>query len=343
VKWLEYSAMGLATIAANLPPYNSSIAHERTGLLADSNPNSFRIAMRRLVVDSELRGSLQSQAFAVASEKLRLSPTVEPRLERLEQLTKRSRAIRNLPTNGIASAAPTDLCEYLDRRVLSHAFVHGRGIQIGALQKPLPVSPDAQVTYVDRTPKEILYERYQELRGSNLVNVDRIDDGETLSTFGSESQDFIIANHFFDHCQNLTQTIKNFLRVLHPGGLIYMSIPDMRHTFDRERPRTPLGHVVVDHARGAEINREQHFHERLAEPHFGRSYAGESIEARFRELIAQENSVDFRTDHFHALIKRCAEVEALPVSVMFVGELDEEIIFIIRKLDSSGSKTSCSV
>jgi ubiquinone/menaquinone biosynthesis C-methylase UbiE len=186
-------------------------------------------------------------------------------------------------------------------------------------------------------PKDILYERYQELPGSNLVNVDRLDDGETLSTFGSESQDFIIANHFFDHCQDLTQTIKNFLRVLHPGGLIYMSIPDMR------RPRTPLSHVVADHASGAEINREQHFHERFAEPHFGRSYAGESIEARFRKLIAQENSVDFHTNHFHALIKRCAEVEALPVSVMFVGELDEEIIFIIRKLDSSGSKTSCSV
>jgi hypothetical protein len=193
-------------------------------------------------------------------------------------------------------------------------------------------------------PKETLYERYQELRGSNLVNVDRISDGETLSTFGSESQDFIIANHFFDHCQDdLTQTIKNFLRVLRPGGLIYMPIPDMRRTFDRDRPRTPLSHVVSGHASGAQISREQHLDECLAEPHFGRAYAGESIEARFRESIAQENSVDFHTDHFHALIKHCAEVEALPVSVMFVGELDEEIIFIIRKLDSSASKKSYSI
>ena len=304
--------------------------------------------MRRLIVDAELRGSLQRQAIAIASEKLRLSPSVEPRLERLEQLMRRSRAIRDLPTNGRASSAPAAFCEYIDRRVLSHAFVRGRGIEIGALQKPLPVSPDTQVTYVDWMSKENLYESYPELRGSNPADVDRIDDGETLSTFESESQDFIIANHFLDHCQDPFQTIKNFLRVLRPGGLIYMAIPDMRRTFDRDRPRTPLSHVVVDHASGAETSREQHFHEwvTLLESHFGRVYTRERIEARVRELIARDYSVHFHTfisDDVHALIKYCAEVEEMPLSVMFAGEFDEEIIFIVSKLDSSASKTSCSI
>src|SRR5262249_22135052 len=59
VKWLEYSAMGLATIASNLPAYNHSIERERTGLLADTNANSFKAAMRRLILDGELRRSLQ--------------------------------------------------------------------------------------------------------------------------------------------------------------------------------------------------------------------------------------------------------------------------------------------
>jgi hypothetical protein len=90
VKWLEYSAMGLATIAANLPPYNRSITHERTGLLADSNVSSLTAAMRRLVLNGQLRRSLRRQALALASERLRLSPIAEPRLERLEQLLRRS-------------------------------------------------------------------------------------------------------------------------------------------------------------------------------------------------------------------------------------------------------------
>jgi predicted SAM-dependent methyltransferase len=333
MKWLEYSAMGLATIAANLPPYNRSIVHEQTGLLADSSANSFRTAMRRLILDTELRRLLQLQAMAIASEKLRLSPTVEPRLECLEELTQRREGTTILAPN--RRAEPRSVA-HLDRRVLSHAFLRGRGIEIGALQKPLPVSHDAEVTYVDRMSKENLYESYPELRESDLVDVGLIDDGETLSTLESGSQCFIIANHFLEHCQDPIRTIKNFLRVLRPGGFIYMAIPDMRRTFDRDRPRTALRHIVADHMSGAEMSREHHFHEwvTLVEPHFGRVYAGDAIGARVRELIAQNYSIHFHTfvpDDVHALINHCAEVERMPLSVIFAGEFEEEMIFIIRK------------
>jgi SAM-dependent methyltransferase/glycosyltransferase involved in cell wall biosynthesis len=343
VKWLEYSAMGLATIAANLPPYNRSITHEQTGLLADPSANSFRTAMRRLILDTDLRRLLQLQAMAIASEKLRLSPSVEPRLESLEELRQRPEGTTILAANGRAESPSAAFCNHIDRRVLSHAFVHGRGIEIGALQKPLPVSSDAEVTYVDRMSKENLYESYPELPESNLIDVDIIDDGETLSTFESGSQDFIIANHFLEHCQDPVRTIKNFLRVLRPGGFIYMAIPDMWHTFDRDRPRTALRHIVADHVSGAEMSREQHFHEwvTLVEPHFGRVYAGDAIEARVRELIAQDYSIHFHTfipDDVHALIKYCAEVERMPLSVMFAGEFEVEMIFIIRKLRSSAEQ-----
>jgi len=340
VKWLEYSAMGLATIAANLPPYNRSIAHERTGLLANANANSFGAAMRRLILDGALRQSLQQQAFALASEKLRLSPIVEPRLERLEQLTRRSGG----PTISGAARRPKSasaaFCEHIDRRVLSHAFVRGRGIEIGALQNPLPVSSDAQVTYVDRMSKEKLGERYPELPQANLIEVDLIDDGETLSSLRSGSQDFIIANHFFEHCQDPIRTIKSFLRVLRPGGIVYMAVPDMRRTFDRVRPRTSLAHIVADHASGAEISREQHFREwvTLVEPHFGRAYDPDAAEARVRELIAQDYSIHFHTfipDDIHALMNYCAEVEGMPLCVVFAGDFEEEMIFIMRKLVSS--------
>jgi predicted SAM-dependent methyltransferase/glycosyltransferase involved in cell wall biosynthesis len=335
LKWLEYSAMGLATIAANLPAYNRSIEHERTGLLADTNANSFRAAMRRLILDGELRRSLQRQALELASEKLRLSPIVEPRLERLNELTRQPRRT-GLPR--VATMRPVATSAvfrgHIDRRVLSYAFVHGRGIEIGPLQNPLPVSSDTQVTYVDRRSNAELSENYPELRQCNLVDVD------LLPSFQSGSQDFIIANHFVEHCQEPIRTIKNFLRVLRPGGIIYMAIPDMRHTFDRDRSRTSLAHIIADHVSGPEISREQHFREwvTLVEPYFGRAYAGDAIEARRRELMEQDYSIHFHTfipEDMHALIKYCAEVEGMPLSVVFAGEFDEEMIFIVRRLNSS--------
>jgi SAM-dependent methyltransferase len=341
VKWLEYSAMGLATIAANLPAYNHSIEHERTGLLADSNANSFKAAMRRLIIDGELRRSLQRQALELASEKLRLSPIVEPRLERLNELTRQPRRAEVLRVAAMRPMATSAVFRgHIDRHVLSHAFVHGRGIEIGALQNPLSVSADAQVIYVDRRSNAELRESYPELRHCNLVDVDIVENGEMLPSFQSGSQDFIIANHFLEHCQDPIRTIKNFLRVLRPGGIIYMAIPDMRHTFDRDRSRTSLAHIIADHVSGPEISREQHFREwvTLVEPHFGRKYAGDSIEARVRELMGRDYSIHFHTfipDDVHALIRYCAEVEGMPLSIVFAGEFDDEMIFIVRRLNSS--------
>jgi len=120
-----------------------------------------------------------------------------------------------------------------------------------------------------------------------------------------------------------------------------MAIPDMRRTFDRGRPRTSLAHIVADHASGPEISREQHFREwvTLVEPHFGRVYDPDAAEARVRELIAQDYSIHFHTfipDDIHALMNYCTEVEGMPLSVVFAGDFEAEMIFIIRKLESSG-------
>ena len=42
----------------------------------------------------------------------------------------------------------------------------------------------------------------------NTVNVDIIDDGEKLNKIEDNSQDFIIANHFIEHCQKIVEYLK---------------------------------------------------------------------------------------------------------------------------------------
>ncbi len=144
---------------------------------------------------------------------------------------------------------------------ISWRYLKGSGIEIGALHFPLPVSPEARVKYVDRMSVKDLREQYPELSDQNLVEVDIIADGERLETVADGSQDFVIANHFLEHCQNPLAALKNSLRVLKSGGVMFLAIPDKRNTFDVDRPTTSLEHLFRDYEEGPEGSRQAHYEE----------------------------------------------------------------------------------
>lgn len=124
---------------------------------------------------------------------------------------------------------------------------------------PLKLPSHATVRYVDRLSVEGLRRHYPELNELDLVDVDVIDDGERLATIADSSLDFVVANHFFEHCEDPIGTLANHFRVIRPGGALYLAIPDKRCTFDRERPVTPLEHVIRDHTEGPAWSRSQHY------------------------------------------------------------------------------------
>ena len=68
-----------------------------------------------------------------------------------------------------------------DRRiVLARRYIKGRGIEIGALHNPLKVTSAATVTYVDRSDTDELRKHYPDKSDWPIVDVDIVDDGETL-------------------------------------------------------------------------------------------------------------------------------------------------------------------
>jgi hypothetical protein len=151
---------------------------------------------------------------------------------------------------------------YLDaRRTLAEHFLFGEGLEIGPLHQPLAVPPHVTVRYVDRMKSEQLREEYPELAEWNLTPVDVIDDGEALATIEAESQDFIVANHFLEHCENPIGTIETHLGKLKPGGILFYAVPDKRFTFDFRRAVTPLDHMVADYEHGPERSRAEHYDE----------------------------------------------------------------------------------
>ena len=111
------------------------------------------------------------------------------------------------------------------RAQLAAEFLRGGGVEIGALHQPMPVPPGAGVTYVDRMTVEDLRAHYPELAELPLTPVDVVDDGERLETFADESIDFLVANHFLEHCENPIGTIETHLRKLRPGGVAVLRGP----------------------------------------------------------------------------------------------------------------------
>ncbi len=178
-------------------------------------------------------------------------------------------------------------------------FLAGKGLEIGALHQPLAIPPTAKARYVDRLPVDKLREEYPELADWSLTEVNVIDNAELLETVAEESQDFIIANHFLEHCEDPIRTIGTHLGKLRPGGVLFYAVPDKRYTFDHRRPLTPLEHVVTDHEQGPERSRAEHYDEwaRLVvdedddAPDAGTGEFEEWAEAKARKLEGADYSI----------------------------------------------------
>lgn len=217
------------------------------------------------------------------------------------------------------------------RRRLAAQHLHGSGLEIGALHIPLRVPRSLSVRYVDRFELPQLREHYPELDRYDLVRPDIIDDGQKLSTVVDESVDFVIANHMIEHCEDPIGTLKNFVRVLRPGGVIYMAVPDCRLTFDRDRPLTPFQHLARDHTEGTEWSRRDHYEEwaRLVDG----VRAGE-VSTRARDLQDHSYSIHFHVwtpvSFLEFLVATRREFE-IPLEVDALERNDHEFVVIMRR------------
>lgn len=149
----------------------------------------------------------------------------------------------------------------LNREYIAEIYLKGNGLEIGALHNPLKIPISARVKYIDRLSLLELRKQYPELDKHKLVCIDIIDHGEKLNAIRDSTQDFVIANHFLEHCQNPIGAIENMLRVLKDGGILYLAIPDKRFIFDSDRQVTSLEHVLKDYREGPERSKRQHYEE----------------------------------------------------------------------------------
>jgi GT2 family glycosyltransferase/glycosyltransferase involved in cell wall biosynthesis/SAM-dependent methyltransferase len=336
VKYLDYGAMGLAPVCSDVPAYRQILRHGITGRLVPNDPERWYKELRNLVTDAERR----QQLAANAKDEVRKTGLLEPQARRRVRLLEALKAAPPARSPVSGGSNPKDDLAGLGREDVAAMYLHGDGIEIGALQNPLKVADTARVRYVDRMSKGELRAHYPELADQPLVDVDLIDDGEHLATFPDRSVDFVIANHFLEHAEDPIATLGTLLRVVRPGGRVFLAVPDKRASFDRRRTVTPLEHLVADHEEGPTRSRRQHYEDwvRLVEPEFGRNWSNEEAARRADELQRQNYSI-----HFHAwdpaalreLLHHCAKSLSLSFEVEFFGEYPSEMVTVLRRAVSS--------
>lgn len=220
------------------------------------------------------------------------------------------RKVRRMVRGPIPGETPPRL-----RDVLSYTFVRGGGLEIGALQAPLSVAPDVRVRYVDRMTVAELRRVNPNLDNYSFVHVDIVDDGEKLATVPDGSQDFVIANHFIEHTQDPIGTLRRFLAVLRPGGVVYMAVPDRRYTFDKDRPETTVEHLIRDHEDGPAWSYRDHCYEFSRLVH---KFEGAQLESHVHAIIRDNYNIHFHVwthDTFQTFLAAIRERYGLPFSV----------------------------
>ena len=184
--------------------------------------------------------------------------------------------------------------------------------------------------YVDRMSKDDLRTHYPELEQLPLVHVDVIDDGEKLATISNGSLDFVIANHFLEHSQDPIGTLKNMFRVLKPGGVLYLALPDKRYSFDVDRQTTPLEHLRADHANGPEASKDEHFSEYVSRV-FGLN--GEAFEMEKAKLLKMNYSIHFHTWTLNTFIEFLLSIsEEVGFEIELFMRNDQEILSVLQKV-----------
>jgi predicted SAM-dependent methyltransferase len=223
---------------------------------------------------------------------------------------------------------------YTSDKLRLHLSRHlrGDGIELGPGHHPyVTVLPGTHVKYVDRWEQDENRALFPELgeaaefpKPDVVANLDE----QLLEMFETKSQDFIITSHLFEHVGNPLALLEDCHRVLRPGAVLILLLPDMTRTSDARRTPTTLQHLVSDYDAKARGVDDEHVVDYLR---VVRSFEGTGDE--LAERIAYERTRSF---HVHCWV----EETFFPVLEYAATHLDSpfEMVDLVLTPDIPGGK-----
>lgn len=141
---------------------------------------------------------------------------------------------------------------------LAHHYLDGlKGIEIGgSAHNPFGLDT-INVDYCDDMTTSFKLEEIQLAGYARPVDV--VAPGDNLP-FPDESYDFIVSSHVIEHFYNPMKTLREWMRVIKPGGYLFIICPHKDRTFDSNRPRTTVQELIRrDHGRSPKVDDHQHW------------------------------------------------------------------------------------
>jgi len=144
----------------------------------------------------------------------------------------------------------------LPESALAHKYLDGlKGLEIGgSIHNPFGLD----AWNIDYTASTNTRFKKAELKISGRTRpVDIVAMGDRLPIL-DETQGFVVTSHVLEHFPDPIKALKEWYRVIKPGGYIFMIVPYKERTFDRKRPRTRLAELIQRHEIGQCAGTQEH-------------------------------------------------------------------------------------
>lgn len=128
----------------------------------------------------------------------------------------------------------------------------GTGLEIGALHAPTLLKSEHDVLYVDYASTEVVKANQFDpsVNPDDIVDVDIVWGDRPLREATGRTVDYVVASHVIEHVPDLIGWLHELRDVLREGGVLGLTIPDKRFTFDALRNDTSLAEVVEAYVAG---------------------------------------------------------------------------------------------
>ena len=189
------------------------------------------------------RGSVSDRVARILRDPRRIGPAVKARVGK-----PAGAAAAASPSAG-PNAASTPVAATQPQRfafMTAGIDLTGLGLEIGPSHRPLvPKAKGYNVRIADHLDAEGLRAKYGASHRVDLIeDVDYVVSGNRLTDTIHEKFDYVVASHVIEHTVCLVSFLQDAQRMLNPGGVLTLAVPDKRYCFDRFRERSSLGRVI---------------------------------------------------------------------------------------------------
>jgi ubiquinone/menaquinone biosynthesis C-methylase UbiE len=124
---------------------------------------------------------------------------------------------------------------------LAHRLLDGkRGVEVGpSAHNPFGLNS----VFVGRDTTGTVYEHEEEELCGESTKLHFVCEAGDLP-FKDSTCDYVLVSHVLEHCYDVISTIAEWLRVIRPGGLLFIAFPHKERMFDKDRPRTTLSELI---------------------------------------------------------------------------------------------------